>query len=87
MKNAKGAVLSAPLEGTLYAIELVPSLLNTQGGPRRNVKGQVLNAYGEVIPGLYVAGEMGSMWGHIYQAPATTPKRWSSAPGRQGRRG
>ena len=67
MKNAKGAVLSAPLEGTLYAIELVPSLLNTQGGPRRNVKGQVLNAYGEVIPGLYVAGEMGSMWGHIYQ--------------------
>lgn len=67
MKNAKGAVLSAPLEGTLYAIELVPSLLNTQGGPRRNVKGQVLNAYGEVIPGLYVAGEMGSMWSHIYQ--------------------
>ena len=61
-------ILSLPLEqGPFYAVKLYPCLLNTQGGPRRNVKGQVLNAYGEVIPGLYVAGEMGSMWGHIYQ--------------------
>jgi len=59
---------SAPLEKPpFYAVELWPSLLNTQGGPRRNVKGQVLDAFGEPIPRLYSAGEIGSMWGIIYQ--------------------
>jgi predicted flavoprotein YhiN len=26
----------------------------------------VVNPYGEVIPGLYVAGELGSIWGSLY---------------------
>lgn len=40
-----------------YAIELWPSLLNTQGGPKRNDKGQVLDSFGEPIKRLYSAGE------------------------------
>lgn len=59
---------SAPIEhGPYYAIPLYPALVNTQGGPRKNSKGQVLNAVNEVIGRLYVAGELGSMWGPMYQ--------------------
>lgn len=54
-------------DGPYYALELYPTLLNTQGGPRKNERGQVLDVYGEPIPRLYAAGEMGSMWGSIYQ--------------------
>ncbi|MBU2647493.1 FAD-binding protein [bacterium] len=50
-----------------YAIEIHPTLINTQGGPRRNEKAQVLDAFGDPIPRLYSAGELGSMWGLIYQ--------------------
>lgn len=50
-----------------YAIAQYPTLLNTQGGPRRNDHAQVLDAFGEPISRLYSAGELGSMWGLIYQ--------------------
>jgi succinate dehydrogenase/fumarate reductase flavoprotein subunit len=50
-----------------YAIEQYPCLLNTQGGPKRNAKGQVLNVFDKPIPHLYSAGELGCMWGMIYQ--------------------
>ena len=60
--------LSAPIEkAPYYAVEMYPILVNTQGGPRKNVKAQMLNVYNEVVPRLYVAGELGSMWGPIYQ--------------------
>ncbi|MDO8472803.1 MAG: FAD-dependent oxidoreductase [Dehalococcoidia bacterium] len=49
-----------------YAVSLWPGGLNTQGGPRRNSKAQVLNTKGSPIPGLYSAGEMGSMFGMVY---------------------
>jgi succinate dehydrogenase/fumarate reductase flavoprotein subunit len=67
-KEMVTAIWSAPIEkGPFYALELYPSLLNTQGGPRRNTKSQILDAFGEPIPRLYSAGELGSMWGLIYQ--------------------
>ncbi len=50
-----------------YAMELVPSFTNTQGGPERNEKGEVLDIRGNVIPHLYSAGELGSMFSSIYQ--------------------
>jgi succinate dehydrogenase/fumarate reductase flavoprotein subunit len=53
--------------GPFYAVEIHPSLANTQGGPRRNEKAEVLDAFDVPIPRLYSAGELGSMWGLIYQ--------------------
>jgi succinate dehydrogenase/fumarate reductase flavoprotein subunit len=50
-----------------YAVELSPSMLNTQGGPRRNEKGQILRPDGSPIPRLYSAGELGSIYGYLYQ--------------------
>lgn len=49
-----------------YGAALWPSLFNTQGGPRRNARAQVLNAWGRPIQGLYSAGELGSMWSRNY---------------------
>ena len=31
-----------------------------------DVKQRVLNPFGEVIEGLYVTGEFGGIWGHLY---------------------
>jgi succinate dehydrogenase/fumarate reductase flavoprotein subunit len=67
-KELATALWSAPIDvPPFYAIELYPALLNTQGGPRRNTNAQVLDAFGKPIPRLYSAGELGSMWGIIYQ--------------------
>jgi succinate dehydrogenase/fumarate reductase flavoprotein subunit len=50
-----------------YAIELSPSMLNTQGGPRRNPKGQIVRPDNTRIPRLYSAGELGSIYSYLYQ--------------------
>ncbi len=50
-----------------YAMELVPTFTNTQGGPRRNRLAQILDTKGTPIPRLYSAGEMGSIYSWLYQ--------------------
>lgn len=50
-----------------YAIELSPSMLNTQGGPRRNERGQIMRPDNTPIPRLYSAGELGSIYSNLYQ--------------------
>jgi succinate dehydrogenase/fumarate reductase flavoprotein subunit len=54
-------------DGPYYAIELSPSMLNTQGGPRRNEKAQIVRPDGSPIPRLYSAGELGSIYSYLYQ--------------------
>jgi len=54
-------------DGPFYAVELSPSMLNTQGGPRRNEKGQIVHPDGTPIPRLYSAGELGSIYSYLYQ--------------------
>lgn len=41
-----------------YSITTVPSVVISAGGPATNVRQQVLDKTGKVIPGLYAAGEM-----------------------------
>jgi succinate dehydrogenase/fumarate reductase flavoprotein subunit len=55
------------LEGPFYAMKLWPALINTQGGPRRDKESRILNPDGKPIPRLYAAGELGSIWGYLYQ--------------------
>ena len=58
----------APIaEQPFYAVELSPSMLNTQGGPRRNERGQIVRPDGTPIPRLYSAGELGSIYSYLYQ--------------------
>jgi succinate dehydrogenase/fumarate reductase flavoprotein subunit len=58
--------LKALTTAPYYAIPIYPLMYNTQGGPRRNEKSQVIDPFGEPIPRLYSAGELGSGWGWMY---------------------
>jgi succinate dehydrogenase/fumarate reductase flavoprotein subunit len=60
-------MLAPIVDGPFYAVELSPSMLNTQGGPRRNEKGQIVRPDGSPIPRLYSAGELGSIYSYLYQ--------------------
>ena len=42
-------------------------MVNTNGGPRRNVNCQIVDPDSYPIPRLYGAGECGSFWGWMYQ--------------------
>lgn len=53
--------------GPFYAMPGIPLLLNTQGGPRRNAKAQIVDPSGEPISHLYGAGELGSINAYQYQ--------------------
>jgi succinate dehydrogenase/fumarate reductase flavoprotein subunit len=45
-----------------------PIVSNTQGGLAHDATQRVLDAFGAPIPGLYVAGELGSVFGHLYMS-------------------
>src|SRR5207244_10316097 len=60
-------LLSPVHKAPLYAVELSPSMLNTQGGPRRNARAQIVRSDGSPIPRLYSAGELGSIYSYLYQ--------------------
>ncbi len=49
-----------------YAGAVYPAVSNTQGGPVHDVRQRVLDVFGAPIPQLYVAGELGSVFGHLY---------------------
>jgi succinate dehydrogenase/fumarate reductase flavoprotein subunit len=51
-----------------YAVEAVPALSFTLGGARRDEQARVLDTEGKPIPGLYAAGQFGSIWGFRYEA-------------------
>lgn len=50
-----------------YAVKCLPEVLNTDGGPRRNEKAEILDVEGNPIPHLYSSGEFGSIWCDKYQ--------------------
>ena len=53
--------------GPFYAMRCTPTVLNTDGGARRDAAARILDPFGKPIPHLYSAGEFGSVWGHLYQ--------------------
>jgi succinate dehydrogenase/fumarate reductase flavoprotein subunit len=48
------------------AAPVVPIVSNTQGGPAHDEAQRVLDAFGDPIPGLFEASEIGSVFVHIY---------------------
>lgn len=61
------ATLQPITQGPFYAIELVPAIVCTGGGARRNIESEVLDHQHKPIPRLYEAGELGSMFSNLYQ--------------------
>ena len=50
----------APIEGPpYYAMEVTPHFVNTQGGPRRNAKAQIVQVNGEVSAAVVQRGRTG----------------------------
>jgi len=64
----------APLErGPFTAVQLVPGDLGTKGGLLTDEHGRVLDESGDVIPGLYAAGNTtASVMGRTYPGPGST---------------
>lgn len=56
-----------PAVGPYYAVKMVPQMLNTQGGAKRNENAEVLSTEGTPIPHLYSAGEFGGICSLHYQ--------------------
>jgi len=54
-------------EPPYYAVRMAPAIVCTSGGARRNQYSQVLDQALRPIPGLYEAGELGSMISDLYQ--------------------
>jgi succinate dehydrogenase/fumarate reductase flavoprotein subunit len=50
------------------AAQVWPVVSNTQGGPVHDEQQRVLDANGAVIPRLFEAGEVGSVFGHLYMS-------------------
>lgn len=51
----------------IFAVKMEQTMLNTQGGPRRNTKAEILDTKGNPIPNLYSAGELGGICANQYQ--------------------
>ena len=62
-----------------YVAEIYPVVGNTQGGPVHNKHRQVLNSFSEIIPGLYTAGECGSVFGHLYMSSGNLTECFTSS--------
>lgn len=55
------------IEAPFYVTEIVNTVLNSQGGPKRNANGQIVSTIDETpIPRLYGAGEMGAPYPYLY---------------------
>ncbi len=66
--NRPKGTMSAPIEAApFYAMEAWPIITNTQGGPEHDERQRILNYKREPISRLYGAGELGSMFGHLYE--------------------
>ena len=55
-----------PLEAPYYAVRLYIQIINTQGGPKRSAKGEVVDVFGKPVPRLYAAGELGVIYAYNY---------------------
>lgn len=65
-EEARAAFDLSRIDAPYYAVELVGTVLNTQGGPRRSADCEVLDVFGQPIPRLYSAGEMGCEYAYVY---------------------
>lgn len=59
LKSPRSSTLGPLEKGPFYAVEVHASALGTVGGPVTDAKGRVITKSGQVVPGLYSAGNAG----------------------------
>jgi len=63
----------AKLKPPFYAVKCVTCTTSLKGGLKINTECQVINNYGEIIPGLYAGGEVaGGLWPESYMLAVMT---------------
>ncbi|MBR2836705.1 MAG: FAD-binding protein [Coriobacteriales bacterium] len=67
-----------PIEPPYYCVRLYGAILNTQGGPKRSADCEIIDVFGEPIPRLYSAGEMGCEYDYVYNAGGNISEAISS---------
>ncbi|XQW86497.1 FAD-dependent oxidoreductase [Thalassotalea piscium] len=67
LHNRRPETLQPINQAPFYAIRVVPAIVCTGGGARRNIESEVLGHHEQPIPRLYEAGELGSMFSQLYQ--------------------
>ncbi len=65
--NRDPATLAPIVTPPFYAVPIKSMLICTTGGGKRNPKSEVLDYKGKPIPGLYEAGQLGSIISFLYQ--------------------
>jgi succinate dehydrogenase/fumarate reductase flavoprotein subunit len=61
-----GGSMTPIKKAPFYGAPVWATLSNTQGGPVHDAKQRIIDVYGQPIPRLYAAGELGSSFGHLY---------------------
>jgi len=61
-----------------YAMWIVECQTNTCAGPEINVNWQTLDLDGNPIPRLYNTGELGSIYGHLYNGSGNIPETYAT---------
>lgn len=67
-----------PLDPPYYGFPLCIGLLNTQSGPTRSAKGEVIDVDGDPIPRLFSAGELGCIYSYNYNGGGNVGEALSS---------
>lgn len=65
--NRRVETLQPIAKAPFYALKVIPAIVCTGGGGKRNIESEVLDHHDKPIPRLYEAGELGSMFSHLYQ--------------------
>ncbi|MGX1701947.1 FAD-dependent oxidoreductase [Microbacterium sp. NPDC055357] len=71
-KGTAASTLGPLTDGPFYAMELRPGTIGTKGGPKVDVHSRVIDHDGDVIEGLYAAGNTSSPTGTGYGGPGGT---------------
>lgn len=61
-----GGTMMPILKPPFYGARVWATISNTQGGPVHDAQARIIDVYGDPIPRLYAAGELGSAFGHLY---------------------
>ena len=70
-----------------YGAPVWATVSNTQGGPVHDASSAIIDAFGEPIPRLYAAGELGSSFGHLYLSGGNIAECFRHRPHRRSQRG
>lgn len=66
------------IEPPFYVMSLIGGILNSQGGPKRDTNGQIIDTKGNPIPRLFGSGELGCVYAYMYNGGGNLSEAISS---------